>query len=359
MAGTIADLRLALSFERTGHCAVQGLVPPTLVQQSIPAIDTAYTSQELSVHRQKLRVLIGAEGLATIEREAGVRDERKMLAHLQHRLDELPEGSAPFLQGFNLWRHSADVAALACHPAIVSTAASLLGATRLRLYQDSLFVKRPGDGCTHWHSDLAMSPLDTNEFITVWLPLQPVPAEADGGSGLVFADGSHRDVALHYWHGDPAEAVDCSTRGYAESEAGALAVGDATFHHGWTLHCASPNGRRTPRRALAFSYYADGAPRLAKGARRAPHGEDEDSYSAWLRDVPPGAPARHALLPLVWDGAKGGAQRIAVPGATRVPSKGTHANGPPRGRGSGSGQGAPAGRGARNGKAKARPPQRS
>ena len=83
----------------------------------------------------------------------------------------------------------------------------------MRLYQDSLFLKRPGDGPTHWHSDLTMAPLDTNAFVTCWLPLQTVPREADGGSALVFASGSHRDVALHYWHD---EGADCSARGYAE-----------------------------------------------------------------------------------------------------------------------------------------------
>jgi hypothetical protein len=29
------------------------------------------------------------------------------------------------------------------------------------------------------------------------------------------------------------------------------------------------------------------------------HDEDAESYSGWLREVPEGAPARHALLPLV------------------------------------------------------------
>ena len=348
-------LRVSLSFERAGHCAIRNIVPPTVVQQNLPAIDNAYAAQSLQVHRQKLRVLVGEDALAAAEREADAKDERSLVDALRHTLDSLPQGSAPFLQGFNLWRQSAEVAALACHPAIAGAAASLLGATRVRLYQDSLFVKRPGDGPTHWHSDLAMAPLDTNDFVTCWLPLQAVPAEVDGGSGLVFADGSHRDVALHYWHGSPTEAVDCSTRGYAESDAGNLAVGDATFHHGWTLHCASPNYMQRPRRALAFSYFADGATRLAKGARRAPHGEDVDSYSAWLRDVQPGAPARHKLLPLVWDGAKGGAQRIvSVP--TRSGSRTGASEAMPgarRGRGAGRASG---GRGAR-GKAR-RPMQR-
>ena len=185
---------------------------------------------------------------------------------------------------------------------LAGTAAQLLGGKpgqRVRLYQDSLFLKRSGDGPTHWHADLAMAPLDTNAFVTCWLPLQPVPAEGHGGTGLVFAGGSHRDVALPFWHGDPRECGDVSGRGYDEASCGALAVGDATWHHGWTLHCAPPNERHDARRALAASFFLDGATRLRQSGRT-PDDEDLESHAEWLRAVQPGKPARHELLPVVW-----------------------------------------------------------
>ena len=96
-------------------------------------------------------------------------------------------------------------------------------------------MKRVGDGETHWHADLAMAPLDTNALVTCWIPLQPVPAEASGGSGLVFAGGSHRDVALPFWHGDPREAGDVSRRGYVEGSCGAMRLGDAWLGLGFGL----------------------------------------------------------------------------------------------------------------------------
>ena len=68
------------------------------------------------------------------------------------------------------------------------------GTKSVRLYQDALFVKRSGDGPTRWHSDLNMAPFDTNDFVTCWIPLQKVPSQSDGGSGLSFASGSHRFV---------------------------------------------------------------------------------------------------------------------------------------------------------------------
>ena len=59
--------------------------------------------------------------------------------------------------------------------------------TSVKLYQDSTFCKRPGDGPTRWHSDLNMALLDCNDFVTAWIPLEPVPARKEGGSALVFA----------------------------------------------------------------------------------------------------------------------------------------------------------------------------
>ena len=57
---------------------------------------------------------------------------------------------------------------------LTSTAAQLLGAKRLRLYQDCVFLKSPGHAETNWHSDLRMAPLDTNSALTAWIPLRPM-----------------------------------------------------------------------------------------------------------------------------------------------------------------------------------------
>lgn len=50
------------------------------------------------------------------------------------------------------------------------------------LLQDCVFLKEPGFAETNWHSDLRMAPLDTNDFITAWIPLRPVQGgERDSG----------------------------------------------------------------------------------------------------------------------------------------------------------------------------------
>lgn len=57
---------------------------------------------------------------------------------------------------------------------LASVAAQLLGERRVRVYQDCVFVKEPGFTPTNWHSDLPISPLDTNSFVTAWIPLRPL-----------------------------------------------------------------------------------------------------------------------------------------------------------------------------------------
>ena len=83
---------------------------------------------------------------------------------------------------------------------MAEAASILLNTPTIRLYQDSLFVKRVGDGWTPWHVDARMAPFDTPNMITFWVPLQSVPTPKKGGTGLRFVDGSHSDFALPYWN---------------------------------------------------------------------------------------------------------------------------------------------------------------
>ena len=141
----------------------------------------------------------------------------------------------PFLQTFNMWRdpRNKELLPLFFSKGLGKIAADLLGVNAVRLYQDSMFVKRPGDGPTLWHSDLHMTPFDTNNFITVWIPLQDIPSFDDGGSALTFASASHRDFAAHFWN-DPHQ--DLGEGRYQECDYDEMKIGDATWHHGWTLH---------------------------------------------------------------------------------------------------------------------------
>jgi hypothetical protein len=47
-----------------------------------------------------------------------------------------------------------------------------------------VFLKEPGFAQTNWHSDLRMAPLDTNAFLTAWVPLRPILGGARSSSSL-------------------------------------------------------------------------------------------------------------------------------------------------------------------------------
>jgi ectoine hydroxylase-related dioxygenase (phytanoyl-CoA dioxygenase family) len=202
------------------------------------------------------------------------------------------------MQLFNLWRQVSEVQAVALNPELGKFAADLLGVPSVRLYQDSLFVKRSGDGPTMWHSDLNMAPFDSNDFVTCWIPLQKVPPQEEGGSSLVFASASHRDFALSYWS-DPT-STDLSDR-YATMQYDEWEVGDCTWHHGWTLHCAPGNDLPAARYALSISFVADETALLNdEGHIRYPDDEDMQSYSEWIGDIGWGGIAEHPFTPVVY-----------------------------------------------------------
>eukprot|EP00747_Dinoflagellata_sp_TGD_P180409 gnl/TRDRNA2_/TRDRNA2_32825_c0_seq1.p1 gnl/TRDRNA2_/TRDRNA2_32825_c0~~gnl/TRDRNA2_/TRDRNA2_32825_c0_seq1.p1 ORF type:complete len:476 (+),score=60.57 gnl/TRDRNA2_/TRDRNA2_32825_c0_seq1:137-1429(+) len=299
-------------FHIDGHITTRNLVSEASIAAIRPAIDDIYREYEVEAYRQRVRVCCGDDALAELDIFAQSKSREVVISTAQEMLDEAAwaGGTVPFLQFFNLWRNSSAVLQLLSSEAIAGTAAALLGVSdkkSLRLYQDALFVKRPGDGETHWHSDLGVVPLDTNDYVTCWLPLQPIPSEEDGGSGLIFASGSHRDIARLIWHADEeedeeeGEQADTSMRGPAgpsEATAGEMQVGDATWHHGWLLHAAGPNPMPDARLALAASFFVDGTVRLH--SPQTPEDEDAESYVEWTRDISPGQPARHRLLPVVW-----------------------------------------------------------
>ena len=74
-------------------------------------------------------------------------------------------------------------------------------------------------------------------MVTAWIPLDHVPAQEHGGTGLTFARGSHRDFALPFWSRPQENGADLQPRyENAMVSAGSLSPGDITWHHGWTLH---------------------------------------------------------------------------------------------------------------------------
>ena len=158
-----------------------------------------------------------------------------------------------FLQVENLWEHSPLVKELVFSRRLAAIAADLLGVRAVRLYHDQALYKEVGGGITPWHVDHYYWPLDSDRALTVWIPLQPVPADM----GLAFASGSQnagfgRDLPL----GDESEAAlreALAEQGFDVDNA-AYELGDVSFHGGWTLHRAGENLTPAPRRVMTMIY---------------------------------------------------------------------------------------------------------
>ena len=160
---TVAQNPLAvedlLSFERDGFIVQRGLFAGREVESEIrPVITAALEARINEMWQHSTRVMLGDENTFDDFGES-------MYENVEGFMDALEDVELPFLQAFNCWRHFPVVEQICRTPRLAATAAQLLGVERVRLYQDSMFLKRPGDGPTRWHSDLHMAPFDTSRIL--------------------------------------------------------------------------------------------------------------------------------------------------------------------------------------------------
>ena len=92
--------------------------------------------------------------------------------------------------------------------------------------------------------------------MTAWIPLQPVPLEM---GPLSFCVGSHkllknRDMAIS---DESEDRIGRTLNDYAK-EVTPFALGEVSFHSGWTFHRAGPNGTQRMRAVMTIIYMEDG-----------------------------------------------------------------------------------------------------
>lgn len=200
-----------------------------------------------------------------------------------------------FLQTMNLWEEDEDVRRFTLAKRFAGIAAALMDVGRARLYHDQALFKEPGGGHTPWHQDQYYWPLDCRT-VTMWMPM--VEATTEMGT-MRFASGSQRDgyvaaLAISDESDDFFESY-IREKGYPVAETGTLAVGDASFHNGWTLHAAGGNRTDVSREAMTVIYLEDGATIL-----KPDHASREADLARWFPGLKPGDPAASRLNPIVW-----------------------------------------------------------
>ncbi len=201
-----------------------------------------------------------------------------------------------FLQITNLWTQDEGAKRFVMAQRFAKIAADLTGVEGVRLYHDQALYKEAHGGFTPWHQDQHYWPLDTDNTITMWMPLVDVTPEM---GVMEFASGSHTEG----YFGD-LEISDESEehfnrfvkeRGFERVCHGAMKAGDATFHSGWTLHCAPGNNSERTREVMTVIYFADGTK-----VKEPDNQNRKNDLAEWLPGCVPGGPAASPLNPVLF-----------------------------------------------------------
>lgn len=209
-------------------------------------------------------------------------------------LEERDTYGRAFTQVFNLWRRDERVRALAFAPRLAALATELMGCNGVRMYHDQALFKEARGGHTPWHCDQFYWPVDTDNTITVWIPLQ---ATSLAMGPLAFALESHtltsgRDLQI----GDESETTLGALLSDYEDDEQPFELGDVSFHSGWTYHHARANNTDNAREAFTIIY-------IDKDARlRTPSNSFEEfDARTWCPGVKPGEVIDSELNPILYE----------------------------------------------------------
>jgi ectoine hydroxylase-related dioxygenase (phytanoyl-CoA dioxygenase family) len=146
---------------------------------------------------------------------------------------------------------------LALQPIIGAIAAKLARSSEIRLLDDQLVYKPPQNhhSSVGWHSDRAYwGTCSSDKLLTAWIPFHDCD-EARGS--LVVLDKSHKWSGLQDMrHFNDPNLENLTTKFSQEGKKVvkvpiAIAKGQVSFHHCWTIHGSYPNRTNLFRQALA------------------------------------------------------------------------------------------------------------
>lgn len=250
------------AYDRDGHTIVRGLAKP----------------DEIAIYRNCLAEIV-----------------REKNNHTKP-LEERDTYGKAFIQIGNLWTMDEGARRFVMARRFAKVAADLMGVPSVRIYHDQALFKEPGGGHTPWHQDQNYWPLDTTKTITMWMPLVQVPEEV---GSMTFASAVYKQGQITKQfisdesHRTLKEYVE--KKGLGLVNYGAMEAGDATFHAGWTPHCAPGNPTDHMREIMTVIYIADGLT-IAEPDSNA----RKSDMAHWFPGLGPGDLAASPLNPVVY-----------------------------------------------------------
>ena len=145
---------------------------------------------------------------------------------------------------------------LATHPRLINAVETILGPDIL-LYNVTYIIKEPRTpNFVSWHQDLTYWGFDSDDQVSAWLALSPATAE----SGCMrMIPGSHRKGMREQLQTNDSNNVlllGQTIPNIPENKAVlcSLNPGEASLHHGWTIHSSTPNSSSDRRIGVNIQY---------------------------------------------------------------------------------------------------------
>ncbi len=264
-------------------------------------LDTAYPLDDASIRgfREdgfiRLPNVLSAETLAEFAPDINrVVDENNRLKNIP--LEQRTLYDQAFVQVTNIWTRNPHVRELAFSKRLAHIATELLGTRGVRLWHDQALYKEPSGSFTPWHVDQQYWPMSSPNSVTAWIPLQAVPIEM---GPLCFGRGSQRKRIgrdLEISAESEQRIRDAVRKEKIDEVQEPFALGDVSFHLGWTLHRAGPNQTTSPRRVFTI-IYMDVDMRLA-----APTNKNQQlDWETWTPSTKVGEVMADPLNPILYE----------------------------------------------------------
>ena len=177
---------------------------------------------------------------------------------------------------------------LATHPVLLDLVEEIIGPDIL-LHNVTYIIKEPQTAkFASFHQDLTYWGFDGTEQVSAWLALSPATPE----SGCMrMIPGSHRDGLKDQVTGDDPDNVlflSQTIQDVNEEDAvfSILMPGQASLHHGWTIHASGPNSSHDRRIGVNVQYISPKMKQLKDDSDSAILIRGEDRYHHFVADQP-------------------------------------------------------------------------